>query len=99
MHELVTGPKGRSDMPTNQSTPRVTDDLETAERKSKTVDERVPSRQDTDVVPEIELPGAVSANVPQGGIGREGPLAGAPGPGEIVLEQESKAQRTPPVRG
>jgi len=86
-------------MPSDKSTPRATDDLETAERKSSTVDERIPARQDTDVVPEIELPGAVAANVPQGGIGREGPLSDAPGPGEIALEQEAKAQRGPIVRG
>jgi hypothetical protein len=86
-------------MAKKKSIPRATDDLETAERKSRTVDERVPARQDADVVPEIELPGAVAAHVPQGGIGREGPLSDAPGPGEIVLEQEARAQRRPIVRG
>lgn len=87
-------------MPEQSSSPKATDDLDTAERKSKTVDERVPMRQDTDVVPEIELPGAIGAHVPQGGIGREGPFgADAPGPGESVLQQESKAQRSPTVRG
>ena len=86
-------------MPDQNAKPEATDDLDTAERKSKTVDERVPTRQDTDVVPEIELPGAVGAHVPQGGIGREGPFgADAPGPGETVLQQESKAQRSPTVR-
>jgi hypothetical protein len=79
----------------DQDKPRTTDDLEAAERKSKTVDERVPTRLDTDVVPEIQLPGAIGANIPQGGIGREGPLgADAPGPGEIVLEQEARPQRS-----
>lgn len=79
---------------------RASDDLATAERKSKTVDERVPARTDTDVVPQIELPGAIAANVPQGGIGREGPLGtDTPGPGEAVLEKERKAQQTPIVRG
>ncbi|HAF08493.1 MAG TPA: hypothetical protein DCK98_00205 [Chloroflexi bacterium] len=79
----------------DQDKPRTTDDLGAAERKSKTVDERVPTRLDTDVVPEIQLPGAIGANIPQGGIGREGPLAAdAPGPGEIVLEQEARAQRS-----
>ena len=38
-------------MAEREATPRASDDLETAERKSKTVDERVPMRQDTDVVP------------------------------------------------
>jgi len=83
----------------DKSTPRATDDLETAERKSKTVDERVPARHETDRVPDIELPGAVGAHVPQGGIGHEGPQSDASGPGEIVLEQEAKAQRTPTIRG
>jgi hypothetical protein len=82
------------------STPSPSDDLENAERKSKTVDERIPTRTDTDVVPEIELPGAVAANVPQGGIGRDGPLGmGEPGPGEMALEKERKAQQTPTARG
>ena len=78
-------------MPDQRSTPRASDDLETAERKSKTVDERIPTTHDTDVVSDIELPGA---------IGRGGPLeADAPGPGEAVLEQESKAQRSPTALG
>jgi hypothetical protein len=81
------------------TTPRATDDEETAERKSKTIDERVTLRQDPDVVPEILLPGSVAANVPQAGIGREGPLGtDVPGPGELVLEQEGKAQRAAPRR-
>jgi hypothetical protein len=87
-------------MPDEKATPAPEDDLATAERKSKTVDERVQTRQDTDVVPEIELPGAIAPNVPQGGIGREGPLATeAPGPGEVALEKEQKAVRTPTSRG
>jgi len=87
-------------MPNDKSTPSATDDLETAEAKSKTIDERVVQRQDPDVVPEVVMPGAVGAYVPQAGIGVEGPLGDAtPGPGEKVLEQEGKAQRMPPVRG
>jgi hypothetical protein len=78
-------------MPDKNSTPRPSDDLETAERKSKTVDERVPEPQSADVVPEIELPGAITRG---GHMGTE-----TPGPGEIVLERESKAQREPTVRG
>ena len=76
----------------NDKSPRPTDDLVAAERKSKTVDERVPERQSTDAVPEIELPGAIT---------RGGPTIGTdtPGPGEVVLEQEAKAQRGPTVRG
>jgi hypothetical protein len=78
-------------MPDDKS-PRPTDDLGAAERKSKTVDERVPERQSTDAVAEIELPGAIA---------RGGPILGtdAPGPGEKVLEQEAKAQRSPTARG
>ena len=76
----------------NDKSPRATDDLATAERKSKTVDERVPEPESTDAVPEIELPGAIA---------RGGPILGTdtPGPGEAVLEQEAKAQRSPTVRG
>jgi len=76
----------------NDKTARPTDDLADAERKSKTVDERVPEHQSTDAVPEIELPGAIT---------RGGPILGAdtPGPGEKVLEQEAKAQRGPTMRG
>jgi hypothetical protein len=75
----------------DKSTARESDDLETAERKSKTIDERVPEPDDTDAILETELPGAIT---------RGGPILGtdAPGPGEVVLEQEAKAQRTPPSR-
>lgn len=84
----------------DQKKPLATDDQEAAERKSLTIDERVPERQDPDVVPEVELPGAVGPYVPQAGIGREAPLGtDTPGPGELVLEQERKAQRTPTSRG
>ena len=76
----------------NDKDPRPTDDLGAAERKSKTVDERAPERPSTDAVPEMELPGAIA---------RGGPILGAdtPGPGEKVLEQEAKAQRSPTTRG
>lgn len=80
--------------------PRATDDPETAERKSLSVDERVPERQASDVVPEVELPGAVGPYVPQAGVGAQGPLGGeTPGPGERVLERERKAQQAPTQRG
>ncbi|HEX9495541.1 MAG TPA: hypothetical protein VGA38_07265 [Candidatus Limnocylindria bacterium] len=80
--------------------PRSRDDTETAERKSKTIDERVPERQDPDVVPEVVLPGSAGAFVPQAGIGREGPLGeDALSEGEIALEQERKAQRAHITRG
>ena len=87
-------------MPNEKSTPSASDDLETAEEKSRTIDERVPQRQDPDLVPEVVMPGAVGAYVPHAGVGIEGPLGDAmPGPGEKVLEQEGKAQRMPPTRG
>ena len=76
----------------NDKSPRPTDDLGAAERTSKTVDERVPERQSTDAVPEMELPGAIA---------RGGPILGTdtPGPGEVVLDQEATAQRSPTARG
>ena len=75
----------------NDNSPRPSDDLSAAERKSKTVDERIPERDSTDAVSEL-LPGAIA---------RGGPILGAdlPGPGETVLEQEAKAQRSPTARG
>ena len=78
-------------MPGDTSTPRPTDDLETAERKSKTIDERIPEHQDSDAIPEIELPGAIMRGSPIG--------TDDLGPGEMVLEEEAKAQRSPTVRG
>ena len=84
----------------DKTTADPSDDLETAEEKSKTIDERVPQRQDPDTVPETVMPGTAGAFVPHAGVGVEGPLGDAmPGPGEKVLEQEGKAQRMPPVRG
>ena len=51
-------------------------------------------------MPEVVLPGAVGAHVPQAGIGREGPLGtDAPDPGQVVLERERKAQQTPTSHG
>ena len=83
----------------DQERPQATDDPETADRKSLSVDERVPERQGADVVPEVELPGAVGPYIPQAGIGRNPLGADVPGPGELVLEQERKAQRTRTSRG
>ena len=75
----------------DKSTARETDDLETAERKSKSVDERAPA-QSSEAIAEIDLPGAIA---------RGGQILGTdtPGPGEVVLEQEANAQREPTVRG
>jgi len=72
-------------MPNDKSTARPSDDLETAEQKSKTIDERAPEEPEQDVMSEIGIPGAIKTDMP--------------GPGEVVLEREGKAQRMPPVRG
>ena len=83
----------------NSNTPSASDDLETAERKSLSVDERVPDRQGSDIVRAIELPGAPAANIPQQGLGG-GPINGGDlGPGEAALEVERKAQETPTRHG
>ena len=80
----------------NSDTPRLTDDRGTAERKSRSVDERVPDRQGPDAVPAAQLEGAFGANLPQSGIGAGGPLDGGDlGPGEAALDRERKAQETP----
>ncbi len=78
-------------------TPRASDDRQTAERKSRTVDERIPEHEATADVPAKALTGAFAANVPQSGIGV--PTGDTLGPGEQVLEQERKAQRTPTRHG
>lgn len=72
-------------MQNDKSTARASDDLETAEQKSETIDERVPADPEPDVMSELGVPGAITTDMP--------------GPGEIVLEQEAHAQRSPTVRG
>jgi len=80
-------------------TPSAADDLETAERKSLSVDERAHDRQAPDTVRAIELPGAPAANIPQQGLGG-GPLDDrVVGPGVAALEVERKAQETPTRHG
>ena len=87
-------------MADKKATPSASDDPETAERKSKTVDERIPAREATDGVPEVVLPGSAGAYVPQGGVGREGPPGtDVSGRGETALEKERKAQITPTSHG
>jgi len=71
--------------------PKTTDDLETAEAKSGTVDERIPERYATDDVADVATPARA---VPQAGIGVPHPGEDA-GEGERILELERKAQRTP----
>jgi hypothetical protein len=78
-------------------TPQRSDDRETAEHKSRSVDERVPDHHALGDDPLVELPGAFATNIPQGGLGA---LAGDDlGPGEAALEVERKAQTTPIQRG
>lgn len=80
----------------NTDTPRPSDDLETAERKSRSVNARVPDREGPDVVPAIQLPGALAANVPQQGLGAAGPLEGGDlGPREAALGREGRVKRRP----
>lgn len=81
-------------------TPQASDDRELAERKSRSVDERVPDRGESGQDPAIVIPGAFGTNLPQGGLGAAPPLDGdQPGPGESALEIERKALRTPIQRG
>ena len=70
--------------------PETTDDLETAQAKSGSVDERIPERFATDDAPTVAGPPAMG--MPQAGIGLPGPGDDL-GEGERVLEQERKAQR------
>lgn len=78
-------------------TPRVSDDAQTAERKSRSVDERIPDHEATADVPAEALSGAFAANLPQSGSGAS--TGDDLGPGEEVLVQERKAQRTPTRHG
>ena len=71
--------------------PEVDDDLETAQTKSGSVDERIPEHFATDDAPTVAGPPAMG--MPQAGIGLPGP-GGDLGEGERVLEQERKAQRS-----
>lgn len=71
--------------------PEVDDDLETAQAKSGSVDERIPEHFANDDTPIIAGPPAMG--MPQAGIGLPGP-GGDLGEGELVLEQERKAQRS-----
>jgi len=73
-------------------TPQPTDDLETAERKSGSVDQRVPDSTAAPI-PVIDAPGAPT--MPYAGLGvRTDPVTDDLGPGEAVLRQEGSAQRS-----
>ena len=72
-------------------TPAPSDDRETAEQKSRSVDERIPDP--TAPVPAIEVPGAPT--MPYAGLGvSTDPVAADRGPGEAALEKERSAQRS-----
>lgn len=71
--------------------PETTDDLETAQAKSGSVDERIPDQFANDDTPIVAGPPAMG--MPQAGIGLPGP-GGELGEGEHVLDQERKAQRS-----
>ncbi|GAC1698688.1 MAG: hypothetical protein NVS9B6_09160 [Candidatus Limnocylindrales bacterium] len=78
-------------------TPQPTDDPETAERKSESVDERIPE-QIAAPIPVIDAPGAPT--MPYAGLGvQTDPVSADLGPGEAVLRQESAAQRSKIQRG
>lgn len=72
-------------------TPAPSDDLETAEQKSRSVDERVPDQAATPT-PAIDTPGAPT--MPYAGLGVvTDPVEADRGPGEAALDQERSAQR------
>lgn len=74
--------------------PRVEDDLETAQAKSKASDERAPQPDPISVPVEGRVGGAPGAFVPQlGGVGLPGTLSEPRGPGEQALELEESAKR------
>jgi hypothetical protein len=87
------------DAMTKSDTPRASDDRETAEHKSRSIDERVPDHRHGDAPAAAGLRGAFGANIPQAGLGNFGPLEDDLGPGEEVLDLERKAQRAHPQRG
>ncbi len=86
----------------SKSEPTPQDDLEEAEAKSKSVDERIPDALPPQDGSGLNVPVA-GAYVPQQGIGAPvgGPVQdpGNLGPGEQVLEQERKATRAKIQRG
>lgn len=74
--------------------PEITDDLEMAQAKSGSVDERLPEPTGVDTVMTGSAGRPVPAtHIPQGGIGV--PAIERPSEGEQALEVERKATRTP----
>ena len=75
-------------------TPRLSDDRDTAEHQSRSVDERVPDHHIDAADPLVLIPGAFGTNIPQGGLGATDQIAADElGPGEEALAIERKAQR------
>jgi hypothetical protein len=74
--------------------PETTDDLETAEAKSGSVDERVPESYGVDKAKGIDAP-APASYIPQAGIAVPRSLDDEPGPGEAILEKERQHRTTP----
>jgi hypothetical protein len=76
--------------------PKPDDDLEAAEAKSKSVDERVPEHLFPPTKEKrVHVGGAPAVNLPEAGIGQPaGVPDDAPSEGERVLEQERRATRS-----
>ncbi len=81
----------------SEQEPETTDDLATAEAKSRSVDERIPEHLGADPTKKIDRP-APAAYVPQGGVGLPAGQEDL-GPGESVLEKERAHLRIPKQRG
>jgi hypothetical protein len=79
-----------------ETEPEPSDDLETADAKSGSVDERVP--ESLGVERAAAAGPAPAAFIPQAGIGVQPPLDDL-GPGEAVLEKEREHLRIPKQRG
>jgi hypothetical protein len=77
--------------------PEPTDDLATAEAKSRSVDERVPESYGMDRAKGVEQPGPATY-IPQGGVAVPGGVEDV-GPGEQVLDKEREHLRVPKRRG
>jgi hypothetical protein len=77
--------------------PEVDDDLEVAEAKSRSVDERAGDGLGVDHAVGIDAP-VPAAFVPQGGIAVPRGVD-EPGPGEAVLEKERQHRTIPKQRG
>lgn len=81
----------------NDKIPRPTDDRDTAARTSGSIDDRAAHREAAPTSG-IDVPGAPT--MPFAGLGATTDVAGTErSPGELVLDQEQAAQRSPIQRG